>query len=321
MKRLFLSSLLINLYYCSKFCLVLLVTYFIVFRAFSLFLTSPLYRHRVVLTSCSLTGGCRLVLQLDLHESKQRLASGAARGGEETSNLKKQLEEQKKQLEEQRRRLDEFRKGADQRTRQLEERERALADMEDKLKKRREKIDQMEQAIQKVLTAALPFRALKLPFGQEDVFYNCMFRPAAGRGGSGRGGRFGRPAAQGARDAAAAPGAPEAVGGRQGGVAAVVCRDGEAPAARADEPGGAEQQGQADPRPARVSVLFAPSHSIRLCFPCPDPVRSFSHRALKAAQAKLRASGPAAAAQQLKEEVLYRWHAPHSQCSMLLCVV
>lgn len=91
-----------------------------------------------------------VIFKLELHEANQKLAAGAARAGEESSVLKKQVEEQKRQLEEQRRKIEEHRKGLDARVKQLEEKEKSIAEYEMKLKKRKENLDQRETQLQKV---------------------------------------------------------------------------------------------------------------------------------------------------------------------------
>ena len=64
-----------------------------------------------------------------------------ARGdSEETTKLRRQVEEQRKQLEE-------LRRSSDQRVKQIEERQKALEEAERQAKKRKEALDQLEERV------------------------------------------------------------------------------------------------------------------------------------------------------------------------------
>lgn len=88
--------------------------------------------------------------QVDLHEANKKLQAGAAKAGIDTTQERRQLEEQKRQLEEQRRQTEERAKSVDQKARTIEEKERTLQSLDQDLKKRKAKMDQLEQQLQRV---------------------------------------------------------------------------------------------------------------------------------------------------------------------------
>lgn len=67
-------------------------------------------------------------------------ATTARSDSEETTKLRRQVEEQRKQLEE-------LRRSSDQRAKQIEERQRALEEAERQAKKRKEALDQLEERL------------------------------------------------------------------------------------------------------------------------------------------------------------------------------
>jgi golgin subfamily B member 1 len=75
------------------------------------------------------------VVQLELQE-----ATTARSDSEETTKLRRQVEEQRKQLEE-------LRRSSDQRAKQIEERQKALEEAERQAKKRKEALDQLEERL------------------------------------------------------------------------------------------------------------------------------------------------------------------------------
>lgn len=90
------------------------------------------------------------ITQVDLHEANKKLQAGGAKPGVDTSQERKQLEEQKRQLEEQRKQIEERARISDSKLRTAEEKERALQALDQDLKKRKAKMDQLEQQLQKV---------------------------------------------------------------------------------------------------------------------------------------------------------------------------
>lgn len=88
--------------------------------------------------------------QVDLHEANKKLQAGAAKAGIDTTQERRQLEEQKRQVEEQRRQTEERAKSVDQKARTIEEKERTLQSLDQDLKKRKAKMDQLEQQLQRV---------------------------------------------------------------------------------------------------------------------------------------------------------------------------
>lgn len=67
-------------------------------------------------------------------------ATTARSDSEETTKLRRQVEEQRKQLEE-------LRRSSDQRAKQIEERQRALEEAERQAKKRKEALDQLDERL------------------------------------------------------------------------------------------------------------------------------------------------------------------------------
>ena len=88
-----------------------------------------------------------------------------ARGdSEETTKLRRQVEEQRKQLEE-------LRRSSDQRVKQIEERQKALEEAERQAKKRKEALDQLEERVkqqQKNSSAPAPAGAASKQLAEKD---------------------------------------------------------------------------------------------------------------------------------------------------------
>lgn len=91
-----------------------------------------------------------LETQVDLHEANKKLQAGGGKPGVDTSQERKQLDDQRRQLEEHRKQVEERARGAESRLKAVEEKERMLQGLDQELKKRKAKMDQLEQQLQRV---------------------------------------------------------------------------------------------------------------------------------------------------------------------------
>lgn len=89
-------------------------------------------------------------IQVDLHEANKKLQAGAQKAGADTSQERKQLDDQRRQIDEQRKQLEERIRAIDQKSRSVEEKEKALQNLDQDLKKRKARMDQLEQQLQRV---------------------------------------------------------------------------------------------------------------------------------------------------------------------------
>lgn len=228
--------------------------------------------------------------QVDLHEANKKLQAGAAKAGIDTTQERRQLEEQKRQLEEQRRQTEERAKSVDQKARTIEEKERTLQSLDQDLKKRKAKMDQLEQQLQRVKKSINNRDNWKEDRTISLVLFFCFIeRWLAGQeiGGNAEGSGNCR----------------EGIGKGERGIDQKLCRDRKVAAADADDPGRAECQRKTNQRTSRVSIvkviqiILSNAEQTSLIFHL-----ILSSSALKAAQAKLK---QAATAQQ-QEVSMYK---------------